>query len=189
MGTLAETLTLAHVGHPAPLPSLAYKRGLRARLRTQTIPSNLLDIIPLPMSLSIVVDVDAGKLQSTGGATASGRRWRNGRWEVDEPSRCDLFCFPNVEPASSTLQPIAALFSAERRWVPLETRKTTTYVPVQDRLSSDQRGLLPEFFFFPLPPIRVQPNGPAQRCLCVRPRLKKRYLGLANFRNSFQMLS
>jgi hypothetical protein len=61
--------------------------------KIHTIPSNLPDIISLPVSLSVAVAVDAGEVRSAGGATASGRLWRNGRREVDEPSSRDLFCF------------------------------------------------------------------------------------------------
>jgi hypothetical protein len=30
--------------------------------------------------------------------------------------------------------------------------------------------------FFPLPPASVHPSGPAQLCLCVRPRFKKKVI-------------
>jgi hypothetical protein len=41
----------------------------------------------------MAIAVDAGEIRSAGGATASGRRSRNGRWEVDEKSLRDLFCY------------------------------------------------------------------------------------------------
>jgi hypothetical protein len=41
----------------------------------------------------VIIAVDAGEIRSVGGATASGRRSRNGRWEVDEKSLRDLFCY------------------------------------------------------------------------------------------------
>jgi hypothetical protein len=41
----------------------------------------------------VAIAVDAGKIRSAGGATASGRRSRNGLWEVDEKSLRDLFCY------------------------------------------------------------------------------------------------
>jgi hypothetical protein len=41
----------------------------------------------------VAVAIDAGEIQSAGGATVSGRRSRNGLWEVDEKSLLDLFCY------------------------------------------------------------------------------------------------
>jgi hypothetical protein len=41
----------------------------------------------------VAVAVDAGEVRSAGGATASGRRSRNGLWEVDEKSLRDLFYY------------------------------------------------------------------------------------------------
>jgi hypothetical protein len=41
----------------------------------------------------VAVAVDAGEVRSAGGATASGRRSRNGLWEVNEKSLRDLFCY------------------------------------------------------------------------------------------------
>jgi hypothetical protein len=45
----------------------------------------------------VAVAVDTGKLLGAGGATTSGRRWRNERWEVDEKSCRNIFCFIVVE--------------------------------------------------------------------------------------------
>jgi hypothetical protein len=41
----------------------------------------------------VAVAIDTGELLGAGSATASGRRSRNGRWEVDEKSLRDLFCY------------------------------------------------------------------------------------------------
>jgi hypothetical protein len=96
--------------------------------KIRTIPSNLPDIISLPISLSVAVAVDVGEVGSAGGATASGRRWRNGRREVDEPGRCNLFllhCRRALLPLRRTPSPPSSLQTAgESR---LETRKTTPY--------------------------------------------------------------
>jgi hypothetical protein len=41
----------------------------------------------------VAVAVDAGEIRSAGGATASGRRSRNGLREVDEKCLRDLICY------------------------------------------------------------------------------------------------
>jgi hypothetical protein len=45
----------------------------------------------------VAVAVDAGEVRSAGGATASGRHWRNERREVDEKSLRELFCYTIVK--------------------------------------------------------------------------------------------
>jgi hypothetical protein len=83
--------------------------------KTHTIPSNLQDIISLPISLSVAVAVDAGELLGAGGATASGRRWRNGRREVEEKSRRNLFCPAPSSSSSPTSLAVAVFFATDRR--------------------------------------------------------------------------
>jgi hypothetical protein len=74
------------------MASRAYLSPPRPASETHTTPGNLLDIIYLPISLSVTVAVDAGEVRSAGGATTSGRCWRNGRREVDEEKLGILFC-------------------------------------------------------------------------------------------------
>jgi hypothetical protein len=79
-----------------------------------TIPSNLLDILSSLCSLSFIVASNAGELLDAVGATASGRHWKSGRWEVDEENRRTLFRpAPSISPSPTSLT-VAALFSAER---------------------------------------------------------------------------
>jgi hypothetical protein len=99
-------------GHPAPRPLRAINRPFERTLRTAPLTR--------PSQTSSLSSSPSGQWRRTtsasfwarSSATASGHRWRIWRREVDEPSRCDLFCSPNVELASSTLHPIAAIFSA-----------------------------------------------------------------------------
>jgi hypothetical protein len=100
---------------PPLQPALAYKNPLRALLRTDTIPSNLPDILSSLCSLSFVIASNAGELLDAVGATASGRRWRNGRWEVDEENRRTLFRPAPSSSSSPTSLAVAALFPAEHR--------------------------------------------------------------------------
>jgi hypothetical protein len=79
--------------------------------KIHTIPRNLPDIISLPISLSVAVAVDAGEVQSVGGATVGGTdggRWTSRAAEIFSASS-------SSSSASSTPHPIAALFSADRQ--------------------------------------------------------------------------
>jgi hypothetical protein len=97
--------------HAAGPPPSAYKNTLRARHRTHTIPSNLPDNLSLLSSLWLAIAVDTGELLDAGGATASGRRWRNERREVDEKSLRNLFCYTITKLSFLYAAPIATLFS------------------------------------------------------------------------------
>jgi hypothetical protein len=82
-----------HLRTPHCQPSPAYKSRLRARFRTHTISSNLLDIIFLPISLSVAVAVDAGEFLGAGG----------GRWT--RRAAATFFASSSSSSPSSTLPP------------------------------------------------------------------------------------
>jgi hypothetical protein len=105
-------------GHLLATPApglLAYKNPLRALHQAHTIPRNLPDNLSLLSSLSVAVDVDAGELLGAGGATAFGHRWKNGRREVDEKSRRNLFCPAASNSPSPASLAVAVLFFTDRR--------------------------------------------------------------------------
>jgi hypothetical protein len=77
-----------------------------------TIPSNLPDILSSLYSLLFIIASNAGELLDAVGATASGRRWRNGRWEVDEENRRTLFRPAPSSSSSPASLAVAALFPA-----------------------------------------------------------------------------
>jgi hypothetical protein len=118
-----------HLWTRSGLPSLAYKTALQAHHRTHTTPPSLPDIISLPISLSVAVAIDAGEFLGAGGATASGRRWRSERREVDEEKLGVLFCFtPSSSPSSMpTLVPEPFPCTETVRLVPCSARKTMAY--------------------------------------------------------------
>jgi hypothetical protein len=99
-------------GTPPLQRAPAYKTPLRARHRTHTIPSNLLDNLSSLCSLSFVVASTAGELLDAVGATAFGHRWKNGRREVEEKSRRNLFRPALSSSSSPTSLAVAALFPA-----------------------------------------------------------------------------
>jgi hypothetical protein len=102
----------APTGNPSSRALLAYKNPLRARHRTHTIPSNLLDILSSLRSLSFIVASTAGELLDAVGATAFGHSWKNGRREVEEKSRQNLFRPALSSSSSPTSLAITALFPA-----------------------------------------------------------------------------
>jgi hypothetical protein len=97
---------------------------------------------------------------------------------VDEPSSRSLFCFIFIE--------LRFLYAAPHRRLLLSTAVSPAQCLEEgedpDRyrfgfgLTGRARGLASVFFsLLPMP----EPRGPAQLSLCVRPRLKKSYLGFA----------
>jgi hypothetical protein len=58
------------------------------------------------------IAIDAGELLGAGGATAFGLRWKNGRREVEETRRRNLFRPAPSSSSSPTSLAIAALFPA-----------------------------------------------------------------------------
>jgi hypothetical protein len=65
--------------------------------------------------LSFAVAIDAGELLDAGGATVFGRRWTNGRREVEEECRQNLFRPTPSSSSSPTPLAVAALFLSARR--------------------------------------------------------------------------
>jgi hypothetical protein len=106
------------VGHPLgalALDSLAYKSPLRARRWTHPTPSYLPDTFSSSLSLSFAAAVDAGEVLDVEGAAALGRRWTNGRQELEEERRRSLFRPPPSSSASSTRAAVAVVFFSARR--------------------------------------------------------------------------
>jgi hypothetical protein len=86
----------------------------------------------------VAVAVDAGEVRSAGGATASGRRSRNGLWEEEEKSLRDLFCYIIATLFFLYAHPSAALFPAPPVSPPSVSGKKTPSVPIH--FSSGQWG-------------------------------------------------
>jgi hypothetical protein len=95
--------------------SLAYKSPLRAHDRTHPTPSNLPDTFSPSRSLLFDVACNAGEPLGVGSAAVLGRRWTNGRRELEEECCQSLFCPSPSSPASSTRLAVAVVFLAVRR--------------------------------------------------------------------------
>jgi hypothetical protein len=97
------------------LDSLAYKSPLGARRWTHPTPSYLPDTFSSSLSLSFASAVDAGEVLDAEGAAALGRRWTNGRRELEEECRRSLFRPSLSSSASSTRAAVAVVFFSARR--------------------------------------------------------------------------
>jgi hypothetical protein len=93
----------------------AYKSPRRSNEQTHPDPSYLPDIFSPSLSLSFEVACNAGELLGAGSAAALGRRWTNGRRELEEECCRILFRPPPSSLASSTHLTVAVVFLAVRR--------------------------------------------------------------------------